>query len=398
MRRPHELQDMDASSYERICLCALNTIFGYNPMAGLALIEGLGSGAAAFALEPAELRGLLRGYPVHASRMDGRALEAAASQLEDMAARGAAFVSVADDCYPELLRECPDRPIGLYVCGASPPEILFSKKPVIAIVGTRDISPYGRKWCRRIVEALSCTEEKPLITSGLAYGTDIAAHMHALDLGLPTIAVMATGIDSVYPASHRGAARRIVRGEGCAVITDYPPGTEPIPINFIRRNRIIAGMSSAVILIESRIKGGGMTTARLADGYSRPVYALPGRTDDERSQGCNRLIGEKTAEIFTDADDLVLRLGLHAPARAPERSAAERLRVRYLRTLSEPKIEAVSKVYAAIEASAGISPDSICRQTGLAWPEVAECISILENDGLISVDLLQRCSTTGKPF
>ena len=387
---------METSSYERVCLCALNTIFGYRPAIAHALISHLGSGAAVFALEPAVRRELLRAHPVYAERIDGRALDTAARHLEHAGARGVAFVSIADDCYPELLRECPDHPVGLYVCSSSPPSSLFGRRPLISIVGTRDMSSYGREWCGRIVEALAATKEKPAIVSGLAYGTDITAHMKALDSGLPTFAVMATGTDSIYPRAHRSAAGRIARSEGSALITDFPPGTAPAAVNFIRRNRIIAGLSSALILTESRLKGGGMITAGLACGYSRPVFALPGRLDDERSLGCIRLIGNKSAETFSSPGELARRLGLHILSRSSP-SPEERIRSQYS-AIPPEKLSIIINIYGIIASSGGLNQDEICRSTGLPWPEVSQCTAMLESDGFISIDLMQRCTAAGSFF
>ena len=180
----------------------------------------------------------------------------------------------------------------------------------VAVVGTRDISPYGREWCERIVHALARTSPKPLIVSGLAIGTDICAHKAALEASLPTIAVMATGTDTIYPYRHRQIAEKMSGTQGCALVTDYPPGTAPLPVNFLRRNRIIAGLSHATILVESKIKGGGMMTCRLAFSYDRDVYALPGRADDLRSQGCNHLIRARMAEPLTSEEDIIDSLGL----------------------------------------------------------------------------------------
>jgi len=256
---------------EKSCHCALNRIFGFKPKIGLALISHLGSAAEAFRLKDRDLDILLGPYTGMKGLLNPAAVEKAAeelSRLEDMDIR---FVGWNEDDYPDLLHECEDAPIGLYIRSRTPMGELWKPRRRIAVIGTRDITPYGKEWCTRIVSGLAGAQEKPVIISGLALGTDICAHRTALENGLPTIAVMATGPEAVYPYRHSEFADRILSTPGCALVTDYPPGTAPLSIHFLRRNRIIAGLSEASILIESRIRGGGMTTSKLAFSYSREV-------------------------------------------------------------------------------------------------------------------------------
>ena len=176
--------------------------------------------------------------------------------------------------------DCPDCPIGLYIRSNSDIEEIFDDAPCISIVGTRDISPYGDEWCKRIVHSLAEAPIKPVIVSGLAYGVDICAHQAALDAGLRTIAVIPTGIDDLYPYYHRRIAERIASTPGCALISDFPLKTSPQAATFLRRNRIIAGLSAATILVESKQKGGGMITCSTAFSYGREAWVLPGRIGD----------------------------------------------------------------------------------------------------------------------
>ena len=280
---------------EKACLCALSRIFGFEPKQGLALIERMGCASAVFALDKDGLDELLGPYCKQKFQIRQSAVFEAARELEALAKTGVEFVGWGQEGYPLLLTECPDPPIGLYIKSTTRPQDLWTRPKNIAVIGTRDISPYGKEWCTKVVEGLAETNQKPLIVSGLALGTDICAHRTAIERGLPTIAVMPTGPDAVYPHRHLAFADQLSRTPGCALITDYPPGTPPLPVNFLRRNRIIAGLSHATVLIESKLKGGGMMTARLAFSYDRDVFALPGRVDDIRSQGCNRMILEKIA-------------------------------------------------------------------------------------------------------
>lgn len=170
---------------------------------------------------------------------------------------GSRFICIGDSRYPQMLRECEDPPIGLYIKGKTPIEKLDGGRPAIGVIGTRDITSYGTEWCNRLVAALGRAQIKPVIISGLAIGTDATAHSAALDNGLPTIAVMPTGIDGVYPFRHGFLADRICNAEESWLITDYPTKTTPLAINFLRRNRIIAGLSKAVLLIESKKREAG---------------------------------------------------------------------------------------------------------------------------------------------
>ena len=203
---------------------------------------------------------------------------------------------------------------------------------------------------------------------------------------------MATGPDDIYPSRHRGAAAEICRSEGSALVTDYPPGTAPLAIHFLRRNRIIAGLSEATVLIESKIKGGGMMTARLADSYNREVFALPGRIDDLRSQGCNYLIRNKTAVSISSVDDFLKELGISRRAGSAGRETDEqKLKRLYAGTAEKDRISMMSRVLLAIRNDKGITVEEVAAAVGLEYSTTAQIINLLETDGLIITDLLQRC-------
>jgi DNA processing protein len=260
------------------------------------------------------------------------------------------------------------------------------------VVGTRDVSSYGKEWCERCVYGLAASEEKPLIVSGLALGTDICAHKAAVEAGLPTIAVMATGPESVYPYRHKGFAEELYQIPGCALVTDYPPGTAPLAIHFLRRNRIIAGLSDATVLIESKIKGGGMMTARLAFSYDRDVYALPGRVDDVRSQGCNSLIRSKIAEPLTSVQEFLESLGMKSTGTTDSVSDMECLSATYRNTESADRLEQMARLLKTIRQKRGITVEELAEICALGYAKTVELTSRLETDGFIRTDLLQRCS------
>lgn len=372
-------------------LCALNRIFGFEPRIAHALISHFGSAREIFCIPQKDIDNLLGPYSRYKGKITRHVLESTKRELEELCRRSIRFIGCTDPDYPELLSDCEDHPIGLYIRSTTPANELFAPLRKISIIGTRDLSLYGREWCRRIVEGLAFSSDRPLIVSGLALGTDICAHNAAIEAGLPTIAVMATGPESIYPYRHQEFAERLARTPGCGLITDYPPGTAPLAIHFLRRNRIIAGLSEAVILIESKIKGGGMMTSRLAFSYDRDVYALPGRIDDNCSRGCNLLIREKIAEPVTDVDSLVRSLGLKPAENCRRASVSELVRKSYSGTMSSDKIEIMAGMLTKIRSQRGITIEDLAISEGLE-PSMANSLAArLETDGFISIDLLQRC-------
>ena len=199
----------------------------------------------------------------------------------------------------------PDAPDRLYVTTKSDPMRLFAGRSVIAIVGTRDSSSYGVYAVRKIILTLAkgntATDRRPVIVSGFFPGIETLALAAALEGGLPVVAVMATGPDTIYPQVHRDFAKRIVSTPGCALITNFAPETAPTAYNFILRSRIIAGLADTMVLVESKAKGLEVESARRAADYGRAVFAVPGRLDDDRSKGCNALICEGRAKMVSDS-------------------------------------------------------------------------------------------------
>ena len=377
---------------EKACLCALNRIFGFEPKIGLALISHLGSASEVFSLSDKDLDTLLGPYSRYRGQICWSRAEAELEELARLSQRGIRFTGWTENGYPELLKECSDPPLGLYIRGRTPDKELWENRRLVSVVGTRDLSPYGREWCTRLVRAMGSSSEKPSIVSGLALGTDICAHRVALESGLPTIGVMATGPETIYPLRHTDFAERLCSTPGCALITDYPPGTAPLAIHFLRRNRIIAGLSEGTVLIESKIKGGGMMTANLASSYGRGVYAVPGRIDDICSQGCNLLIGKKVAEAITGETDFIRSLGMTA-GRTKHVAPDDRGRIAalYGNTMPADRIELMARALLAIRRRRGITIEELSDSLGTDYSTTSVMTGILESDGLISIDLLQRC-------
>lgn len=203
-----------------------------------------------------------------------------------------------DKDYPFLLKQCPDAPIIIFIKG----NIDFNNRKAISIVGTRNASIQGKENCEKLIKSLSETNHNPIIISGLAYGVDICAHKAALKYGLDTIAVFAHGFDRVYPASHKKIATEIK--EKGALITEFITGSKFNRENFLKRNRIIAGLSQATVVVESAKKGGSLVTADIANSYNREVFAVPGRLDDVYSEGTNWLIKTHKAFLLQTAADI----------------------------------------------------------------------------------------------
>lgn len=386
---------------EHVALCALNRIFGYRPDLALLLMEQAGSALSLFDGQWATLADAPGGLPSAEAlrsllpRLVSSELEWARRELDLTAALGVRFIGLNDEDYPDALREISAPPLGLYLRGCTSPTEIFGLRPMIAIVGTRDISPYGREWCRKLVETLASAPIQPTVVSGMAYGADAIAHRTALACGLGTIGVMPTGIDKVYPWQHEELAAAIVRTPGCALVTDYPLGTSPVALNFLRRNRIIAALCSAVLVVESKTKGGSLMTAKYANEYSREVYAIPGRLDDIRSAGCNSLIGCNMAHIITSLQELPGQLGLGIRIRGAGGSwhtGWTELRFReHLQKLFGADTPAVS-VGMAIRGNRGATADDLTALTGIPIGAVQESIGLLEAEGIITTDLLRRCA------
>ncbi len=204
----------------------------------------------------------------------------------------------ADKDYPFLLKQCPDAPIIFFQKG----NISFKNRKIISIVGTRKATKQGKEICENLIKELAELGHNPIIVSGLAYGIDICAHKAALKFGLETVSVLAHGFNRIYPAKHKNTAAEIVK-QG-ALITEFTKDTKFERQNFLKRNRIIAGLSQATVIIESAIKGGSLVTADIANSYNRDVFAVPGRLDDVYSEGTNKLIKTNKAFLLQSAKDI----------------------------------------------------------------------------------------------
>jgi DNA processing protein len=208
-----------------------------------------------------------------------------------------------DSDFPRRLKSCVDAPVILYVRG----KVNLDEQRVVSIVGTRNATEYGKQVCDDLIRQFSERGYKILVISGLAYGIDIQAHKSALKYGVATAAVVGHGLDKLYPSLHKETAKKM-EGNG-GILSDFPSGTKIDPPNFIRRNRIIAGLADATIVVESAEKGGALVTADIASSYNRDVFAFPGRSGDTWSKGCNQLIRNSGANLMEGIDDLEYFMG-----------------------------------------------------------------------------------------
>lgn len=215
-----------------------------------------------------------------------------------------------DERYPSRLRECTDAPLALFYRGNAD----LNSLRVLSIVGTRKASSYGQELCYSFIQELATLCPDVLIVSGLAYGIDIHAHRAALEWHFNTVGVLAHGLDRIYPSSHRKTAVSMLDQGG--LLTEFMSGTNPDRQNFVKRNRIVAGMSDAVLVVESATKGGALITAELAESYHRDCFAFPGRTTDEYSMGCNELIRNNRASLIMSAEDLAKAMNWHPSSKS----------------------------------------------------------------------------------
>lgn len=231
-------------------------------------------------------------------------LETAAGELKFVTDNNIKVYFCTDEDYPIRLRDCDDAPACMYMLGNCD----LNSRHIISVVGTRNATTYGIETTRRLLHDLAENIPDVMIVSGLAYGIDVTAHRTALTEGLSTVGVVAHGLDTIYPADHRDVAARMVRSGG-GMLSEYPSHTRIHRSNFLARNRIVASLCDALIVVESDCKGGALSTARFASLYGRSVFAVPGRIGDTYSRGTNKLIDNDTARILLDADSLIDSLG-----------------------------------------------------------------------------------------
>jgi len=270
-----------------------------------------------------------------------------------------------DEEYPNRLKYCADSPIMLYCKG----QMNLNNAKVVSIIGTRKASEYGKKACQEIVEAL--VEHNVLIVSGLAYGIDICAHRAAVKYNIPTVGIVAHGLDRIYPGLHKSTAEKMCENGG--VVTEFLSYTNPDRENFPKRNRIIAGLADATIVIESARRGGALITAEIANSYNRDVFAVPGRLTDSHSEGCNWLIKINKASLLESVKDIEYLMGWEIA----ESKSTHQQKKMFVNLAPEERVI----VELLSEGTTGI--DLICLKSQMATSKVAAALLNLEFSGLV---------------
>lgn len=296
-----------------------------------------------------------------------KALREAEQELKFIDSRQIQTCFYQSENYPYRLRECPDAPIVLYGKGNTD----FNSGHIVSIVGTRMPTERGKDACQQLVKELAARLPKVTIVSGLAYGIDVTAHRAALEAGIPTLIIPGHGLDRIYPAVHRNVAVAALEHGG--ILTEYRSGTNPDRQNFVARNRIIAGLADATVVIESKTKGGSLITAEMANSYSRDVFAFPGRATDEVSAGCNQLIKEQKAGLIENANDLILAMQWDAN---PAKTAIQTALFDDL-SAEEDKILQILR-----REPEGIHINLIVMETGLPYGDVSSTLLQLEFRGV----------------
>lgn len=299
----------------------------------------------------------------------GKAMERAEKEADFVEQHRIATYWCDDEGYPMRLRQCPDRPLMLFGKG----NLQLDGGKFVSVVGTRNATERGKEQARQLV--LDLAERVPNLTiiSGLAYGIDIAAHRAAIEAGIPTLIIPGHGLDRIYPALHRNVAVAALEHGG--LLTEYPSGSRPDPWHFIARDRIIAGMADAVVVVESKEKGGALITAQMALDYDRELFACPGRPADECSAGCNQLIRKQKAHLLSCADELVEEMGWETGARQPLQTEMVDLFVE----LTDSQRIILDKLH---EDEEGMHINSIVIETGMDYAQVSADLMMMEMQGI----------------
>ncbi len=331
----------------------------------LPLIEACGGIEGFFLESEAALNAL---YPAFHLKKDlfnrKQALALAEKELEYIDRLNIQLCSIEHHRYPFLLHQCEDAPLVFYYKGLLYPD----ERTYIAIVGTRKASGHCRLRVESIIGELHRICPSLITVSGLAFGIDITAHQASLKYDIPTYAVLGHGLHTLYPSSHKNIAEKLL-AQGGALISEFPCLSPILPVNFLQRNRIIAGLCQATFIAESAVKGGAMATARMAQSYSRDVIALPGRPEDKMSSGCNLLIKQNIAALIENGEDIARIMGLDIPSQTTEEKKTE-----LFSNISSGK----SIIIKLLTEQGGMNIDNLNIATRIPVPELSAWLTELE--------------------
>lgn len=302
----------------------------------------------------------------------GDAMKRAEAEVKYMEEHKIRAYTLLDDDYPQRLLECADAPLVLYYIGNAD----LNQTKIISIVGTRQITTYGKDLCRKFIRELHEMCPQVLVVSGLAYGVDICAHRESLANGFNTLAVLAHGLDQIYPYHHRDTAAKMVEHGG--LLTEFMTQTNADKANFVRRNRIVAGCSDATIVVESAAKGGSLITAEIAQSYDRAVFAFPGNIGQPFSEGCNNLIRDNAAGLISNAEDFVKAMGWQNDA-IRRQALADGIERQLFPELSPEE----QKIVSLLQQTNDLQLNIISVKTGIAIHQITALLFQLEMKGVV---------------
>lgn len=355
---------------EQFYSIALSCIPGLGETTARHLIKAMGSAQAVFEKKE-ELRDRI--LPQNKNIVDlldcSEAFQRAEKEIKFNEEHRIRCLTMKDEDYPSRLRECDDAPILLFYRG----NVDLNALKVVSMVGTRRATQYGHDICERFIKELSEQIQNVLIVSGLAYGIDIFSHRAALDNGYNTVCVLAHGLDMIYPNIHRATAIKMI-GQG-GLLTEYMTKSIPDKQRFVKRNRIVAGISDATIVVESAFKGGALITADIAESYYRDVFAFPGRVFDEFSTGCNNLIRDNKATLITSAKDFIKAMGWDENNKKPPI-----IQRRLFLDLSEEEQHIINKLQNIPE---GMQINTLVVETNIPVNQMSVLLFELEMKGII---------------
>ena len=300
------------------------------------------------------------------------AMKRAEFELKFMQEHQIRAITLNDDDYPQRLSECADAPIVVYYRGNAD----LNQSKIINIVGTRQCTQYGKDLIRRFMSDLRKMCPQMLVVSGLAYGVDICAHRETLNNDYETVAVLAHGLDQIYPYRHRDMAIKMLSHGG--LLTEFMSQTNADKSNFVRRNRIVAGMSDSCIVVESAAKGGGLITAEIAQSYDRAVFAFPGAVGMTYSEGCNNLIRDNVAALITSAEDFVKAMGWQDEA-LRQRAHAEGIERNLFVDLSPEE----SSIVSLLQETNDLQLNILSVRTGIPIGQLTALLFQLEMKGVV---------------
>lgn len=363
-------------SQETLYAIALTRISYFNTATCLQLYRKLGS-ATAIMENRNNIKDVISDASprlVNALSDVSEALHRAEAEFEFDNAHAIRPLTMACDDYPERLRNCDDAPIVLFYRGNAD----LNQRRIVSVVGTRHCTAYGQDIINNFCRSLKELCPDVLIVSGLAYGVDICAHRNALKNGFDTVGVLAHGLDMLYPSAHRDTAKEMLSHGG--LLTEFLTNTNPDKMNFVRRNRIVAGISDATIVVESAARGGSLITADIAQSYARDVFTFPGNVNSPYSEGCNKLIRDNKAALITCAEDFVNAMGWE------QDNKVKAARAKGIERQLFPELTAEeTRIVELLQKNNDLQLNIIAIQTGLPIGSVSALLFSLELKGVIKL-------------